>query len=84
MFQNLKTDAELPFTVNSEECDSSSHHEWKKGSNVSKPRQMCFGHFASIKELYKINFNLMTCWGIQFLLSVYLLSLLWAGTVKES
>jgi hypothetical protein len=53
---------------------------WKKGSYISKPSQI---NVASIKELYKINFNLMTCWRNQFVLSLQLLSLLWAGTMKE-
>jgi hypothetical protein len=42
-----------------------SRDRWKKASYISKPRQMCFGHVATIKDLHKINLNLMTFWGIQ-------------------
>jgi len=85
-FKILKLLLNCLLTLNSTECDPAimSRDRWKRGSYISESSQMCFGHVASIKELYKITFNLMTCWGLHFVLSVYLLSLLWAGTVKES
>jgi hypothetical protein len=74
MFQNLKTDAELPF-----HCElwgmwsfqpSWLGMGWRRAA-IFPNQDMCFGHVASIKGLYNINFNLMTFWGIQFVLCIY-------------
>jgi hypothetical protein len=57
VFEILKLMLNCLFTVNSGNVilpAIMSRDRWKKGSYISKPRQMCFGYVASIKELYKL------------------------------